>query len=122
VVVRKRSLLDETRISITIKNNKTITLFILLYCETFVNIVFLNNKMSLCQYQNFFGAPGTGVHSYRIGNVAIVDVLLTIVAAIILAKLFGNFWIALVVIVLLGILAHRVFCVSTTLDKLLFSC
>ena len=30
--------------------------------------------MSLCQYKDIFGKPGEGAHSYRVANVAVVDV------------------------------------------------
>ena len=34
--------------------------------------------MSLCEYKDFFGESGKGVHSYRIFNIAIVDVIMTL--------------------------------------------
>jgi len=34
--------------------------------------------MSLCEYKNYFGESGKGVHSYRIFNIAIVDVIMTL--------------------------------------------
>lgn len=30
--------------------------------------------MSLCEYKDIFGIPNEGVHSYRLFNIAIVDV------------------------------------------------
>ena len=35
----------------------------------------------LCQYKNIFGEPKKGIHAYRIFNIAIVDLLLTIFIA-----------------------------------------
>ena len=32
----------------------------------------------LCQYKDIFGKVGEGIHSYRFFNIAIADVLLTI--------------------------------------------
>ena len=77
---------------------------------------------SLCKYKNVLGKPGTGVHKYRIGNIAIVDVLLTILAAWIIQMLFPNhsFITILLGLFVLGIFMHRVFCVHTTIDRLLF--
>ena len=77
--------------------------------------------MSLCKYSNIFGAPNTGVHSYKIFNIAIVDMMMTLIGAIIISYLSGIkfIWSALGLF-LVGILLHRVFCVRTTLDKLLF--
>jgi hypothetical protein len=77
--------------------------------------------MNLCKYKDIFGKPNTGVHSYRIFNIAIVDVLLTILVAFIIALLIKKpFWIVLLILFLLGIILHRLFCVRTTIDKLIF--
>ena len=38
----------------------------------------------LCQYKNIFGKVNEGIHSYRIFNIAIVDVLLTILLSFII--------------------------------------
>ena len=73
------------------------------------------------QYRDLFGKPGTGVHSIRLFNVAIFDVIGTIIGATILAILFK--WSVLwtnVVAFLVGILLHRLFCVNTTINKLIF--
>jgi len=72
----------------------------------------------LCKYKNALGIPGKGVHTHLFG-VAIMDVLMTIVGAFLLSYFFKwNFIITLVVLFILGILLHRLFCVSTTVDKL----
>jgi hypothetical protein len=78
--------------------------------------------MNLCQYKDIFGKPGEGAHSYRLFNVAIVDVIFTIIAAYFIAKRYKwCFSKTLVSLFLLGIIAHRLFCVKTTVDKILFS-
>ena len=79
--------------------------------------------MSLCKYKNIFGSPGEGVHSYRIYNIAIVDVLTTILVAYIIYLFLPkyNFFFILICLFLLGIIFHRLFCVRTTVDKLLFN-
>jgi hypothetical protein len=41
--------------------------------------------MSLCQYNNSLGEPNKGVHKHVMG-VAIIDVLMTIVAAYLISK------------------------------------
>ena len=75
----------------------------------------------LCPYKNMFGVPGQGVHSYRIFNIAVVDVLATLVLAFIISLLFNvSFFYTSIVLFALGILFHRLFCVRTTIDKLLF--
>lgn len=77
--------------------------------------------MNLCKYKNILGVPGKGVHSYRIFNIAIVDVLLTLILAYIISYIFKKsfFWVS-VILFILGIFLHRLFCVRTTVDKLLF--
>lgn len=75
----------------------------------------------LCKYKDSLGKPGKGTHKYRIFNIAIVDVILTVIVAGILSYFFKwTFWITLLILFLLGIFAHRIFCVKTTIDKALF--
>lgn len=70
---------------------------------------------------NIFGPPGKGVHSYRIFNIAIVDVLATILAAYIIARVYNyTFYKVLFVLFILGIVLHRLFNVRTTVDKIIF--
>jgi hypothetical protein len=77
--------------------------------------------MKLCEYKDIFGSPNEGVHKYRIFNIAIVDVFLTIIISLIISNIFNlNFIITLIVLFLLGIIMHRIFCVRTTIDKFLF--
>jgi len=74
-------------------------------------------------YKNLFGAPKTGVHSYRIFNIAIVDTLLTICLAYVIKQYIYpsmNFGYILVGCFFSGIILHRLFCVRTTIDKFLF--
>ena len=87
--------------------------------------------MSLCKYANALGEPGKGIHSIRLFNIAVVDVLLTIILALVFALFFKYaikleatftiiFIINLVSLFILGIILHKIFCVRTTIDKLLF--
>ncbi len=75
-----------------------------------------------CKYKNILGKVGEGVHSYRLFNIAVVDVVATIILAYIIKNLLPQykFKIVLLLLFLLGIVAHRLFCVRTTIDKLLF--
>lgn len=75
-----------------------------------------------CKYQNMLGKVNTGVHSIRFYNIAIIDVLLTIISAYILYLFYPNynFFVILACLFILGIGLHRLFCVRTTVDKLLF--
>lgn len=83
--------------------------------------------MKSCVYsekmKKIFGPIGEGIHSYRVFDIAILDVLITIIWAYLLHRfllphipfcqvLFGLF--------LLGIVLHRIFCVRTTVDKWIF--
>jgi len=45
----------------------------------------------LCKYKNIFGKPNTGVHSYKLFDLAIVDIAVTLLAvyAILLSFLSG---------------------------------
>jgi hypothetical protein len=77
--------------------------------------------LTLCKYKDILGVPNQGVHSFRIFNIAIVDVLLTILAAFIISYfLKTNLLYTLLFMFILGIISHRIFCVRTTIDKLLF--
>lgn len=77
--------------------------------------------MSLCPYKNIFGAPRTGAHRFRVFDFAIADIVATAVGAYGISSITGiGFFTALVVLFILGVIAHRVFCVRTTVDKMLF--
>ena len=77
--------------------------------------------MNLCKYKDLFGKPNTGLHSFRIFNIAVVDLILTIFAAYLLSFLFNfSFVYSFIGLFILGIIMHRLFCVKTTIDKLIF--
>ena len=75
----------------------------------------------LCKYKNLFGKEGQGVHSYRFLNIAIVDVIVTVIGAYIIHLYTKYKFInVLLFLFLLGIISHRLFCVRSTVDKWLF--
>ena len=77
--------------------------------------------MNLCKYKNALGTPGKGIHSYRLFGVAIADVIMTIIASFFISYFFKvSFIYTCISLFILGILLHRLFCVRTTVDKLLF--
>jgi hypothetical protein len=78
--------------------------------------------MYLCQYKDLFGKPNEGIRRYRIANIAIFDTVIVIMICLMISY-FSNiaFYKVFLVIFLLGIIAHRMFCVRTGIDKLLFS-
>jgi hypothetical protein len=76
--------------------------------------------MDLCKYKNSLGIPGKGVHTH-IMDFAWRDIVSTIVGGIILSLLFKwNMVYTIIILFILGIILHRIFCVRTTLDKMLF--
>lgn len=87
--------------------------------------------MKLCKYKSLFGEPKTGLHNYRIFDFAIFDILTTILGSVIIHQIIIvqilkksdtiKLWMVIVFMFLLGILLHRLFCVRTTVDKLLFN-
>jgi len=76
----------------------------------------------LSDYKNIFGKVGEGAHSYRLFNIAIVDVVATILLAYVVYMFLPgyNFVYILIALFLLGIVLHRLFSVRTTIDKALF--
>jgi len=73
------------------------------------------------QFSDIFGKPNEGVHSYRIFNIAIVDVIATLLGALIINYIFKiNYFIVLVILFILGIVLHRLFCVNTTINRYIF--
>ena len=77
----------------------------------------------LCKYKDIFGKVGEGVHSYRIFDIAIIDVLLVVIAAYVINHYYPQYEIKMILVYLfiIGIISHRLFCVRTTIDKLLFN-
>ena len=79
------------------------------------------SSFNLCKYRNALGVPGKGVHSVRLGSLAIVDVIMTLIGAYIIARWMRvSFAWTAAGLFLLGIILHRLFCVRTTIDRLLF--
>lgn len=75
----------------------------------------------LCRFKDLFGKPNTGIRKYRIFNIAIMDTVIVIIFGILISEatkiplgwtLGGLF--------LLGIIVHRMFCVRTGVDRMLF--
>ena len=79
--------------------------------------------LNCCKYKDILGKPKEGIHSIRFMNISVMDVLLTILLAIIIQKyvfMETDILIILLGTFILGIIIHRIFCVKTTIDKLLF--
>lgn len=70
-----------------------------------------------CHFKNIFGKPGEGVHSLRLFDVAVFDVVLTVLATWGICNVTR--WNPIVVFVgllVFGALLHRLFCVNTVLS------
>ncbi len=78
--------------------------------------------IDLCKYQDIFGKPKTGTHSIRIFDIAIIDLIITLVAGFMISYIYKiNFIDTIFFLFILGIIAHRLFCVRTTIDKIIFT-
>ena len=76
---------------------------------------------TLCKYKNALGEPGKGIHSYRFMGVSISDVIMTLIVAFLISYYSGYSFLKIsIILFILGIILHRLFCVRTTIDKLLF--
>jgi len=75
-----------------------------------------------CEYSNIFGKPNEGIHSIRFGRVAIIAIIFTIGVAYLINNWTGRkkFILILIILFISGIIFHRLFCVRTSIDKLLF--
>ena len=73
----------------------------------------------LCQYRHIFGKEKEGIHSYRFMDIAIMDVLLTFIGALLIAYYFKlNIILVFIFLIILGTLIHYIFCVETTITKM----
>lgn len=77
---------------------------------------------NLCKYKDMLGKPRDGWRKYRIFDLAIFDMSVVLLFCIVFSIIFKvSFWITLVITIIIGIIVHRLFCVRTGLDKLLFT-
>jgi hypothetical protein len=78
--------------------------------------------VDLTKYRNILGEPNTGVHRYRLFGLAIVDVLMTILLAVLISYFFKySLLVTSLILFVLGIILHRLFDVRTTIDTLIFN-
>lgn len=83
----------------------------------------MQKKFSLCQYKDALGKPNQGIHRFRFMNMSIFDVIMTFVGAWAIQHFFfpqRSYWLVLFLLFVLGVFLHRLFCVKTTIDMLLF--
>ncbi len=82
--------------------------------------------MTLCKYKDILGIPKQGFHKTRLFGFALYDILGTIFIAFLIAFFFYRnillkaFLIISLILFVLGIILHRIFCVNTTLNMMIF--
>jgi hypothetical protein len=83
--------------------------------------MFNNTTNGLCKHRHIFGKEGQGFHKQRFLGVALYDTLGTIIIAWLISIAFKiDFLSTLIGAFLLGIFLHRLFCVNTTINQLIF--
>ena len=75
-----------------------------------------------CENANMLGIPGKGIHKFRLGGVAIIDLLFTLLLALILSYIPESppitIWI--IILLLLSIVIHGFFCTKTSGNEWLY--
>lgn len=80
----------------------------------------------LCKYSHALGVPNKGAHSYRVGGLAIVDVLLTVGLAGVITKyglskpMFPSILVVFIILMMCVVGIHEAFCVRTRLNAWIF--
>jgi fatty-acid desaturase len=75
----------------------------------------------LCKYRHIFGVEEKGAHSIRILNIAVVDLLATLLVGALISYYFKvNLYLIWLILLVVGILVHRLFCVNSTINKFIF--
>jgi hypothetical protein len=79
--------------------------------------------MSLCKHKDIFGEPREGSHELRdpVFDTALVDTGITLIVCYAISKYYNySFMVVFFILMIIAIIAHRSFCVRTTVDKFLF--
>jgi hypothetical protein len=75
----------------------------------------------LCKYKDILGKPNEGFHKTRFLGFALNDIIGTIIIGIIISKIFNyDLFKTYILLILFVIFIHKLFCVETTLNKMLF--
>lgn len=68
-----------------------------------------------CPFKDLFGKPNTGAHAYRLFNIAVVDVIATLLLAFLIARWFRvSFLWVFIGLFIIGEWMHYWMCVDTT--------
>jgi len=76
----------------------------------------------LCEYNKIFGEPRKGVHKYRLFDFAIIDIIFTVLFAYFINKYMNinNFTLVFIILIIFAIIFHKIFCVRTKLNQIIF--
>lgn len=75
----------------------------------------------LCKYKDILGKPNEGLRKYRIAGIAIMDTLVVLLFGILFSYMTrAPLLPTLAVLFISGIIVHRMFCVRTGIDRILF--
>lgn len=75
---------------------------------------------SLCPFKNIFGEPGVGIRTFRIFDISIFDLGFVLAFAAIISIMNNwNFVKVSLLLIVLGVIFHKLFCVKTGLNKML---
>jgi len=85
------------------------------------NIVDNINNINLCDYKNYFGEPGVGLHTHFFGF-AVFDLVLTMVAAFIFMMLLRTTFTEISNSLLFGIILLILLIIGELLHKKFFNC
>jgi hypothetical protein len=78
----------------------------------------------LCKFKDSLGVPNKGIH-FHVFGIAIMDVIFTIILAMLITTFYKpiksnrllSFLLILVMLFIIGIFLHWLFCVPTTVNK-----
>lgn len=75
----------------------------------------------LCKYKDIIGKPNTGLRKYRILNIPIIDTAVTLFVVWLISYFYKYSFISVLgITIIFMIIAHRLFCVRSATDNLLF--
>ena len=76
----------------------------------------------LCQYKDILGVPREGIHSIRVFDYAIIDIIMTFVGAVIISYFYKiNLIFMFLYLFILGQYLHILFCVETKFISTFFN-
>ena len=74
----------------------------------------------LCKFKDVLGVPGEGVHKQRLFGLAAFDVIATIILSILISFWSNiNVFLIIVLLFIMSIGVHKIFCVDTAIMRLL---